>query len=623
MRRFPRIAIGSLAVLSTLGILVGSAVPADAHPFLVRTDPPDGARLRVAPRTISLQFSEALGEGRPSVMLASRARGPAEPLPVTTAAGGRVLRGDVAIGAGLYTVSWRVVADDGHLSDGRFSFAVGPVTGPLPAADAKPAPANPLRSAAGWLFFMGLALSAGSLATASFVDRDPGARRRPLSAGLVVALAGALAAWAASIGGFAGPPGGSRQQILLATTAALFSLAVPLRRRPAAVGVAVTAATVAWAGRGQVAVSKGGLGLAVDATHLLAGAVWVGALILLAADLWRARHHPRDLAERARRYAALAGVPVVILASSGAVSALLMVRVSADLWRSGYGRLLGAKTLLLAGALALAWAGRRALRPGGAGPRPRLARVEAALLGAVLGVAAVLANTVPPGPRVAVASLLGPPPLQGPVVRDAGLAGILTVSVAAGDGRLQIEVVAPGGPARGTRVDVSIETGRAAGGNLALKACGEGCLSGPWMPPPGATTVRIRASAPSWRGGEYMARIDWPPSPEEPALLARVLGVMRAQPAVEMTERTSSGPDSVVNPAVIRGTGSSLVDEAPYASGAADDVRPLAGSNGFTLFLPGDRIWATLWLDAIGRLSRERIVSLGHLIEREYRYPDG
>lgn len=608
-----------MVALGALGIVSGSTAPAGAHPFLVRTDPASGARLRVAPRTVSLQFSEPLGEGRPRIDLTRQGQGRAVPLPTATAAGGRVLRGDVAIGAGVYTVSWRVVADDGHLSEGDFSFAVGPVSGSLPRARTTPDPANPFRSAAGWVFFVGLALSAGSAATTLLVDPDRRARRRALSVGLALALAGATAEWAASLGGFAGPPGTSRQQLFLAASATLVSLALPLRGRPAAAGLLVIAATVAWSGRGQVAVSRGIPGLALDATHLLAAAVWAGALALLVADLWRGRRHPCELRARTRRYAALAVVPVVVVAATGAMSAVLILPDPADLVRSGYGRLLAAKTLLFAAGLTLAWRGRRALRPGGAGPLRLQAQVEAALLAGVLGLAAVLANTGPPPPRVAAASVLGPPPLSGPVVRDAGLAGILTVSVAAGDGRLQIEVVAPGGPARGTRVDVA----PSGGSSLALTACGDGCLSGPWDPPPGATTLRIQASAPGWRGGDYNARIDWPPAVDDPTLLARLLEVMRSQPSVEMAERTSSGPDSVVVPNVVSGTGASVVDEAPYASGEADDVRTLAGGKGFSLFLPGDRIWATLWVDDLGRLSRERIVSLGHLIEREYRYPTG
>ena len=620
-----------MAVSFALVMTIAAAPPAGAHPFLVRSVPADGSRLGVAPQSISLQFSEALGEEEPRVTVTRQGQGAPERLPMAADVARLALRGDIAIGSGIYTVSWQVVGDDGHLNTGTFSFAVGAVSGSLPPARAGSEPASLLRSAAGWLFFLGLGLSAGSVATALLVDRDRGARGGALTAGLIMALGGATTVWAASLAGFGGPLGSSRQLVLLAAAASLLSIALPLRRRLPAVGLLLAGVAVAWAARGQIAVSRGLAGAALDATHLSAAAVWVGALSLLAADLWRGRRlpilgGPVELTGRARRYATLIVGPVVVLAVAGAGSALLVVPAPGDLWRSGYGRLLVIKSVLLAAALALAWKGRRALRSGDGTALGRPALGEVALLVGVLGVASVLGNTAPPPPRLAAASLLGPPPLAGPVVRDAGLAGILTVSVAAGADRLQIEVVAPGGPARNTRVAVSV--GPAAGlegpgQRLSLRACGEGCLSGPWAPPAGSTTLRVQASAPGWRGGDYAARIDWPPAPENPALLGRVLQVMRAQPAVEMTERTSSGPDSVVVPAVISGTGASIVDEAPYASGEADDIRGLAGADGLSLFLPGDRIWATLWVDAAGRLSRERIVSLNHLIEREYRYPDG
>lgn len=622
MGRLSRTAYGAVAALCLPVMVVASAPPAGAHPFLVRSVPADGARLGGAPRTVSLQFSEALGQDEPQVTVTREGEGSPARLPMVSDDSRLVLRGDVAVGPGIYTVNWQVVGDDGHLNTGAFSFAVGPVNGSLPPARTAGAPAGLLRSAAGWVFFLGLALSGGSVATALLVDRDRRARRRALTAGLIMALGGATTVWAAGMAGLGGPVGGSRQQVLLATAASLLSVALPLRRRLPVVAVLVAGSAVAWAGRGQVAVNAGLVGMAIDATHLLAAAVWVGALSLLVADLLRARRHPSDLTARSRRYTALAVVPVAVLTVAGTVSALLLVPAPGDLWRSGYGRLLATKTLLFAAALALAWRGRRALRSGAGGSLARPALAEAALLVGVLGLAAVLGNTAPPPPRVAAASVLGPSPLAGPVVRDAGLAGILTVSVAAGDGRLQIEVVAPGGPARNTQVGVFI--GPAPGPDrLRLRTCGEGCLSGPWAPPPGSTTVRVQASAPGWRGGDYIARIDWPPAPEDPALLIRLLDVMRAQPAVEMTERTSSGPDSVVVPALISGTGASIVDEAPYASGEADDVRRLVGEDGLSLFLPGERIWATLRIDGAGRLSRERIVSLNHLIEREYRYPSG
>lgn len=614
---------GVAAVIVVLVALVAPAAPAGAHPFLVRTDPADGARLEAAPQNVSLQFSEPLGAGSPEVSITRQGASAPERLVTSIASGGRVVRADVAIGRGAYRLTWRVVADDGHLSVGDFAFAVGPVPGSLPPAHSTASPPSPLRSTAGWAFFAGLALALGAVATALAVDRDRGARQTALAAGLVVAAGGAVGAWVASTTGIGGPAGTMRQQSLLALTAALLALAVLMRHRPVGAGVLTVASAVAWSGRGQVAVQNGAIGMALDSAHLLGAALWAGALTLLVSDLWRTRGDAAALAGRARRYATLAVVPVAVLAAAGVVSAVLMVPTPADLWDTAYGRLLVAKTTLFAAGVALAW---RARRHGlGTGRLPvlrRLTRPEAALVAVVLLLAAVLANTAPPPPPVAAASLLGPPPLSGPVVRDAGLAGVLTVAVAVGDGRLQVEVLVPGGASGKARTDVAV-TGGAGPAPGRLAPCGDGCVSGPWQPSPGTTTIRVAASAPAWRGGSYATTVEWPPAPEDPALLERVLAVMRDQPDVEMVERTSSGPDSVVTPRTYRGTGAELVDEAPYSSGGADGVRPLPSGDGLRLYLPGDRLWVTMWLDEAGRIARERIVNVGLQIDHEYRYGQG
>lgn len=609
---------GVAAAVLVSGLVVASA-PAAAHPFLVRTAPADGARLLDAPRSVSLQFSEPLGDGPAELSLAPHGSASVEPLVAARASGGRVVRADVAIGRGVYRLRWRVVADDGHLSEGEFSFAVGPVTGSVPRGTMTATPAGPLRTVASWFFFTGLAVALGAVVTALAVDRERRGRRWALTAGLVVATAGALAAWAASSVGVGGPVGTVRQRLLLAATTGLLALALQLRRRTVPAGVLTAASTVTWSARGQVAVQNGAIGIALDSVHLLGAAVWAGALALLVADLSRVRDDGPSLRARAGRYATLAIVAVAVLAAAGVASALVMVRTLADLWETTYGRLLVLKVVLFGAAVMLAWqARRRGLAAGGLRALRRLTRSEAALVAGVLVVAAVLANTAPPPPRVAAASLLGPPPLSGPVVRDAGLAGILTVAVAAGDGRLQIEVLVPGGASDNARARVTVGGAGPAPGRLA--PCGDGCLSGPWRPRTGTTTIRVAASASGWRGGSYTATVDWPPAPENPGSLERVLAVMRGERAVEMIERTSSGPDSVVTPMSYRGTGSELIDKAPYASGGADDVRPLASGDGLRLYLPGDRLWVTMWLDEAGRVARERIVNVGLQIDHEYRY---
>lgn len=359
-------------------------------------------------------------------------------------------------------------------------------------------------------------------------------------------MAGAVAMWLASTGGVGGPVGTARQRGLLAATAALLAVAVQLRRRPLLAGGLAASAAVAWSARGQVGVANGPLGIVLDSVHLAAGAVWAGALGLLVADLWAGRHDPDALLARARRYAGLATVPVGVLAAAGVVSAVLMVPTAADLWETGYGRLLIVKTVLFAAALGLAWRARRRLRDGRLAAVRRLTRPEAALVAIVLVVASVLANTAPPPPPIAAASLLGPPPLEGPVVRDAGLAGILTVAVAAGDGRLQVEVLVPDDESDKADAEVTVDGRGPAPGRFA--SCGDGCLTASWQPRAGESTIRVAAAAPGWRGGTFTTTVRWPPAPEDPGLLERVVEAMRAEPAMEMVERTSSGPDSVVVP---------------------------------------------------------------------------
>lgn len=616
-RVFRRLTVAAVLVLVTLSW----PAPAGAHPFLVRTDPGDGARLARAPQVVSLQFSEPLGDAAAKLSITREGGRSPQPLVAATASGRRVVQADVALGRGLYRVTWRVVADDGHLSEGSFAFAVGPVPGSLPRASTADAPASPLRSAAGWLFFAGLALALGAAATSVAVQRDRRARHTALGAGLLVAMAGAVAMWLASTGGVGGPIGTVRQRGLLAATAALLAVAVQLRRRPLLAGGLAASAAITWSARGQVGVANGAIGVVLDSIHLAAGAVWAGALGLLVTDLWLRRHAPEALLLRARRYSTLIVVPVAVLAAAGVVSAVLMVPTAADTWETGYGRLLIVKTVLFAAAMVLAWQARRRLRYGRLGAVRRLTRPEAALVAGALVVAAILANTAPPPPPVAAASLLGPPPLDGPVVRDAGLAGILTVAVAAGDGRLQVEVLVPDDESDEAEAEVTLDGPGPAPDRFA--PCGDGCFTASWQPRAGRSTIRVAAAAPGWRGGTFTTTVEWPPAPEDPALLERVLAAMRAEPAVEMIERTSSGPDSVVMPLRYSDTGAGLVNEAPYASGGAEDVRPFDDGGGLRLYLPGDRLWVTMWLDDAGRIVRERIINVGLQIDHEFRYGAG
>jgi copper transport protein len=607
-----------LLFAGTVMLVLGPAPAAEAHTFVVRTVPAQGERLDAPPREVSLEFSETFSEqgARLDVIIDGRT----EPLVAERTLDGRVLRADApAQQDGVYVVSWQVVAEDGHQAAGEFAFGVGADSGAIPSARTASSPPSWVLVVAGWLFFAGLALAAGSLAAQW--AKASAFRLGAFRAGLLLAGAGALVTWVDALA--ADEP--TRQRLLLAATATAVAVAAMLvrlaRRWPAA--LAVAGAAIAWSARGHNAVDNGLPGGVLDAVHLLAGATWLGALGLLVVDL-RTRGSGADLLTVARRYARLAAILVAVLAVAGLGSAILLLDRVSDLWSTGYGQTLAVKTGLFAAALALAAVGRRAL---GRGEIPRLRRVtpvEAGLVVGVLALTAVLVNLAPPESRtVAAASLLGPAPLEGPVARDAGLAANLTVAVSAANDQLRVEVFAPGGdPADDAEVELEAELPDGDERTLVPRPCGPGCFTQRIALPPGTTRLAVAASAPDWPSGTYLAALEAPASSSDPTLVADLVDRMRAVPAVEFVEATTSGPGSVVTPGTFTLSGPEFVDLEPWAAGTADDVQPLGDERGFRMYLPGDRIWITVWQDDQGRIARERIVSMSHEIERDrFVYP--
>jgi copper transport protein len=229
----------------------------------------------------------------------------------------------------------------------------------------------------------------------------------------------------------------------------------------------------------------------------------------------------------------------------------------------------------------------------------------------------------PASTSVAATSLLGPQPLRGPVARDAGLAGNLTVGVAATSNQVRIDVFAPGGdPADDAEVELEAELPGGEGRTLVPRPCGPGCFTQRITLPQGTTRLHVTASAPDWPRGTADVTLDAPPLPSDPTLVADLVDRMRAVPAVTFVETTTSGPGSTVTPSTFSLSGSEYVDLEPWAAGTADDVQPLRGAPGFRMYLAGERIWITVWQDDQGRITREHIVTPTHDIDRnQFRYP--
>ncbi len=606
---------------------------ASAHAFLVGSNPPQGARLAHAPSTITLSFSEDVVTSATTVSV--RLAGSNGRVPATVEPGGDASTVSVRLGAapkGIYVVSWQdLSAEDGHQALGEFAFAVGPVSGALPAPAQRGAAPNPLRVAATVVFLLGLAVAGGGAVTGLVVDRSVTVASAPIRAGLLASVVGAAVAFLDEVGT---GTGGLSHAALLSGVAALLAatamLAV-LARRLGPVLVALVGAGVAWAADGHPALVGGAVGLVVNALHLVVGALWAGSLAFMVAAALRYRAERALLVEVARRYARLALPLVVVLGAAGGLSALETLPSWSSLYDSGYGQLLLVKTGLFALALALAWAGRsRGIGRSEAGLLRRALPVEAAVVLVILVVTAVLADTGPPAKiqPVRAQALLGPAPLAGRVARVAGLVGELTVAVAAGSGQLQVQVYDPNGPARGARVgiDATYPDGKDVG--LFPRACGAGCFAQTVTLPAGRTRLHLEVAAPGWPGGTWTAGIDWPPPATEPLLLGQVVAAMEKVPAVATRETVTSNTagrsfTSVLAPL----SGAKLMSLEPYSGdaeqpGLIPDVQPLSGGRpGLQVYLPGTPAWITLRLDPEGRLARDRVVDLGHLITDTFSYP--
>ncbi|MHB1534116.1 MAG: copper resistance CopC/CopD family protein [Acidimicrobiales bacterium] len=632
-----RVAVGFGAWLIAVVLLgtVGAGV-ASAHAFLVGSDPPQGARLARAPSTITLVFSEAVVTSATTVTIRLAGTGRRVPASVEHARDTNTVR--VRLGAtptGVYVVSWQdLSAEDGHAALGEFAFAAGVVAGTLPATHQAGTSPDPVRVAATVLFLAGLSLAAGGAVTGLVVDPTITVRSAGIRIGSIAATVGAVVAFVDDI---AGQSTGLSHAGLLAGIAALLAAAASfiagVVRRLVPVLVALVAAGVVWAADGHPALVGGALGLVVNAVHLVVGAVWVGTLVYLLADLVRYRGDRERLLRVAARYARLALPLVIVLAGAGGISALEALPSWSSLYTSGYGQLILVKTGLFALALGLAsWSRRRGIGRGQTSALALAVPVEAGVVAVILVVTALLANTGPPVEPRPLATLLGPAPLTGPVARTAGLAGELNVALAAGSGQFRVQVYDPEQSTISARVDIEAlyPDGKDAG--LFPRPCGNGCFTQTLNLPDGITHVHVTAAAAGWPGGTWDARIDWPPPADAPALLSRLVATMDTVPDVAVRETVTSnsatpsfarvlGPISGRQLMALEVYGAS--GDSGEGASSITDVQPLTtGGPGLQIYLPGTPVWATLWLDNHGRLARDRIVSLGHLITDTFTYPD-
>src|SRR4051794_3559019 len=127
-------AVRLVALAVSIAAALAAVPAASAHARLTATRPAQGAVLPNAPARATFTFDEAVRSGGEARLdgagLEQELR-----LPTRLVAGNRVLvaRLPARLADGVYTVTWRVVSDDGHLETGALAFGVGIGT-PAPGA---------------------------------------------------------------------------------------------------------------------------------------------------------------------------------------------------------------------------------------------------------------------------------------------------------------------------------------------------------------------------------------------------------------------------------------------------------------------------------------------------------
>ncbi|MET9557876.1 copper resistance protein CopC [Streptomyces sp. NPDC006645] len=113
----------------TVGLFGALAGTASAHAALTGSDPKDGAVVDVAPRDVTLTFSEQIAMGDDSIRVLDPTSKRVDVAKMRDLSQGGTVRYAVDLKPGLpdgtYTVAWQAVSADSHPVSGAFTFSVG------------------------------------------------------------------------------------------------------------------------------------------------------------------------------------------------------------------------------------------------------------------------------------------------------------------------------------------------------------------------------------------------------------------------------------------------------------------------------------------------------------------
>jgi putative copper export protein len=422
---------------------------------------------------------------------------------------------------GDYTVLWRVVSDDGHTIAGVIAFGVGAGRAPPAAALSVRNRPGAIDVASRWLLFTGLLTAVGAAFFRFAVG--PVSARIMLGAFLLVfiGVSGLLhdVPISSRFGGTMAAVAG------VAAVGALFAAIAPvdplLERAPFITALLLLPGP-SIAGhaldRGRSAIE-----VLADIVHVAAASVWLGGLVALGFSLRGAGDHAATL----RRFSNVAIVSVAVLGLTGVVRALAELSSFSQLWTTGYGGALIAKTALLAALVAIGWVNRYRLIPRlRVDGLRRSVAAELVLFAGLIVAVALLTDLRPGRDRTAAAAVVGPPPLPAKeMVVQAQEAGDLAVALAVRAPGEEVIVLGPNGRGvNGLAVRINgVTTG----------SCGSGCY-GAFVPLRGTAKVTVN-------GRTLTFAIPARPRPAA-ALVAKATTAFRALRSVDYVERLASSP---------------------------------------------------------------------------------
>jgi copper transport protein len=401
---------------------------ASAHATLRSTTPSFRAELQRGPSVIRIHFDQYV-KVLPGAITVLNDAGKDFAGPARTS-GTDVVAPVRALPRGAYTVRWQAVSADSHVVSGVWTFGVRVQAPAVENAYGAGGPTT-REHVVRWIWFLGIALTIGALGLRLIVLRGlavprPLERKIAVAAGLgaVVALHGGVIAFSLRaedalqlpfgrfLYGDLSPMAQTRFGVAFVTMTLVFALVLALvyvgwlldRVEPL---VPAFALAVVFAGglslSGHDAVDPGSSWKSeiADWVHLSAASLWIGALATMAVLLWSGAPELRRAAFL--RFSRLATVLIALVLGAGVYLAIVRLPHLADLWTTGYGRVLLVKLALVC--FALAWGAfhhfvvRPALDRADGGLATRIGRslVGESMVGTiVLLVAAILVDTRPP-----------------------------------------------------------------------------------------------------------------------------------------------------------------------------------------------------------------------------------